>query len=233
MLNDLSLPQQEIAKRIAEQFSIDAERVYFLKPDKPEEPWLPAESLTTIARQSGNFQAIEDRFDQFIPQLNQVVYSATVVDKDDRHFTRGGVATIGEHKELDEHALASGRAVSAALTAAGFNPLRPGSIVELNLKLSGQGQQAVDEAQLRTQDLKTIHLLAVKRGLIKMLPGNVRDAVAYRRMLKAKFDVTSTVNLDATRRASLINFLTNASDTELATFLSEEADEFASLDNAA
>lgn len=230
-LNDLTPKQQEIAKQLAEKFNIDVERIYFLKPDKPEEPWLPAESLTTIARQTGDFQAIEESFDQFVSTLNQVIYRATVVDRGDRHFTRSGVATIGEHKDLDAHELAKGRAVSAALTAAGFNPLRPGAIVTLDLDIPREGQQTVDEAQQRTKDLKAIHVLAVERGLIRMLPGNIRDNTAYRKMLKEKFGVNSTVNLTATPRASLINYLKTASAEELAQFIDE--DEFAGLENVA
>src|SRR5947209_19007520 len=129
----LSLKQQTIAEGLAVRYNIDPERIYFLNPDKTEEAWLPAESLITIARQSGDFQTIDEGFDQFIAPLNQIVHRATVITKAGNTFTRSGVATVNEREDMDDHALAAGRAVSAALTAAGFNPLRPGVVAGLDL----------------------------------------------------------------------------------------------------
>ena len=221
--------QNSVAQLLASEFKIDAERVYFLKPDKPEEPWLPAESLVTIARQSGEFRAIDESFDQFIEPLHQVVHRATVIDQDGRTYTRSGVATVGERaansaqrEVLDEHALAAGRAVSAALTAAGFNPLRPGSVIPLDSRRGGAQADAAgaDEAQSRNTDLKRIHALAVEKGLIRMMPGGGRDLTEYRRMLREKFNANTAADFSATQRASLINYLTQ---------LPVEIDEFADV----
>src|SRR4051794_23481623 len=107
--------QQAIAEKLAEQLGIDAERVLFLNRERPEEPWLNAEALITVARQAGDFQAIEEAFNQYISGLNQIVHTSTVIDKTGRSFTRSGVATIGESEEISDHELAAGRAVSKAL----------------------------------------------------------------------------------------------------------------------
>lgn len=213
--------QDEIAARLASEFDIDADRILFLNPDKPEEPWLSAEALVTIARRSGNFQAIDETFNQYIAPLNQVVHSATVVDKDGRSYTRSGVATIGEREEVDDHTLAAGRAVGAALTAAGFNPLRPGGVVSIHQsRQQAAGQSQADPAQSRNTDLKRIHALAVEKGLIKTLPGDQRDMVEYRKALKANYGVTSAAGFDVHQRASLINYLEQLPDV----------DEFADVD---
>jgi len=206
---NLTLKQEDIKNQLAGQFSIDPERIYFLNEKKPEEPWLPAEALITIARQSGEFQGIDETVAQYIQPLNQVVHSATAVDKDGRSYTRSGVATIGEREDLDAHALAAGRAVSAALTAAGFNPLRPGVVVSLDLKIPVDSAHAglADEAQLRNKDLKQIHALAVEKNLIRIMPGNNKDMTAYRALLKEKFGTNTAAAFDATQRASLINHL--------------------------
>lgn len=204
--------QQEIAEQFARQFEIDAERVLFLNEDKPEEPWLPAEALITIARQSGDFQAIDESFNQYISELSQVVHSATVIDKEGRSYTRSGVATIGERQEIGEHGLAAGRAVSAALTAAGFNPLRPGGVVS-----AGQGQatapsQQAVEANSRNIDLRRIHTLAEQKGLIRRLPGSGVDRTGYRQLLVEKFDTNTAAGFDQAQRASLINFIEQLPD---------------------
>ncbi len=215
-----SLQQQAVVDRLVQQFDIDAERVYFLNEEKPEEPWLPAESLLTIARQSGNFQTIDESFDQYIAALSQVVHRATVIDRDGRTYTRSGVATIGEREEVDAHALAAGRAVSAALTAAGFNPLRPGAVVALDLRLSA-GAPLAEEAQTRNTDLKRIHAIAERKGLIVPLPGGGWDRAGYRRLLAEKYGVNTSAGFDATQRASFINLLEQLSDAF--------ADEFADV----
>ena len=74
MTTTRTVKQETIAQGLAAQFGIDPERVYFPNTEKPDEPWLPAESLITIARQSGDFQTIDEGFDQFIAPLNQVVH---------------------------------------------------------------------------------------------------------------------------------------------------------------
>lgn len=204
-MKELTVNQMTIRRQLGEQFQIDPERILFLNESKPEEAWLNAEALTTIARRSGNFQAISEGFDQFIEPLNQVVHVATVVDKIGHTFTRAGIATIGESSEVDEHELAAGRAVRATLTAAGFNPLRPGAAVTLELNLPQDA--AADAAQVRTVDIRRIHALAEEKGLIQHLPSGTKDVSAYRTMLKEKFSVSTVVNLGPTERASVIHYL--------------------------
>jgi hypothetical protein len=203
----LSIQQQSIAKDLAQQFEIDVERIYFLNPDKPEEPWLPAESLLIIARNSGNFQTIDESFDQYVESLNQIIHRATVITKDSCTFTRSGVATRGEQQDIDDNALAAGRAVSAALTAAGFNPLKPGTVIELKFTPNA------DDTQSRRQDLRRIHAIAEQKGLIKRgVTGGVPDRSAYRAFLQEHFKTNTAAGFDATQRASLINRLDQLPD---------------------
>jgi hypothetical protein len=215
-----TLKQQEIANRLAEQFDIDGERILFLNEEKPDEPWLNAEALITIARRSGNFQEIDEGFNQFVTALNQVIHTATVVDKEGRRYTRTGVATIGESKDINEHDLAVGRAMGAALTAAGFNPLRPGAAVTLDLNLQKDNNNLsaqIDEARSRTTDLKRIHALAIEKRLITF-PGGVKDMAEYRKTLKENYGVTTAGGFNALQRASLINFLERLPEVEVDEF---------------
>lgn len=214
--------QQRIADQLAKEFEIDGDRVLFLNEDKPEEPWLSAEALVTIARRTDNFNGIDEGFDQFIPQLNQIVHRATVTDKAGRVYTRSGVATVGERQDIDDHALAAGRAVSAALTAAGFNPLRPGAVVSLGARPQQESATQGDEINARNLDLKRIHAIAERKGLIRQ-NGNVVDRAAYRAFLLANFKVTTAATFDQTQRASLINLLEQLPDA------SEDDDEFAQV----
>lgn len=203
----LTLKQEGVAKDLARRFGIDPERIYFLNEDKPDEPWLPAEALVTIARQTEDFQTIDESFDQYIGPLNQVVHRATVITKDGRTYTRSGVATIGERQDIDDHALAAGRAVSAALTAAGFHPLRPGSVVSDNGRQPAGAQPADDVAEQRRVDLRRIHALAEQKGLIKPRPGGLWDRTAYRQFLLDNYQTNTAVGFDSVQRASLINAL--------------------------
>ncbi len=199
--------QEAIRRELGEKFNIDPERILFLNDKKPEEPWLPAEALMTIARQSGEFQAIDETVEQYIAPLNQIVHRATVIKKDGTSFGRCGVATIGERQDIDDHALAAGRALAAALTAAGFNPLRPGAVVSLELNLPRQEYSQADEAKSRTTDLKRIHAIGIEKGLIQFIPGAGKDDRGYRQMLKEKYGVGSAVAFDGAERASLINYM--------------------------
>ena len=208
----LTLKQETIRMQLAEQFNIDPERILFLNEKNPDEPWLNAEALTTIARQSGQFQAIDEEFNQYIERLNQIVHSATVVDREGRSYTRSGVATIGESSEIDDHGLAAGRAMSAALTAAGFNPLRPGAVNTLDLNLPTDQPVISDEAQSRNQDLKRIHKLAEVKGLIIPTPGGGWDRTKYRQMLMEKYEVNTAAGFDQLQRASLIQVLEQMPD---------------------
>ncbi|MET0466895.1 MAG: hypothetical protein ABW007_27285 [Chitinophagaceae bacterium] len=202
-----SQQQQSLAQELASRFDIDPDRILFLNPDKPEEPWLSAEALVTIARRSGEFQAIDEGFDQYISQLNQLVHRASVTDKEGRVYTRSGVSTIGERQDIDAHALAAGRAVGAALTAAGFNPLRPGAVVSISAHQQQSGAATSDEANSRNIDLKRIHALAEEKGLLRRGPGNTIERSGYRTFLLTHFNTTTAVSLDQTQRASLINLI--------------------------
>lgn len=211
-----SQQQQSIAQELASRFDIDPDRILFLNPDKPEEPWLSAEALVTIARRSGDFQGIDEGFDQFIAPLNQVVHRATVTDKGARVFTRAGVATVGEREDIDDHALAAGRAVGAALTAAGFNPLRPGAVVSISSHPQAGAAQG-DEANSRGTDLKRIHALAEEKGLIRRGRDGSIDRTGYRTFLLTNYNTTTAAQFDEGQRASLINALKqlpDASDDE-------------------
>lgn len=217
-MKELTINQLEIRRGLGEQFNIDPERILFLNEGKPEEPWLPAEALMTIARQSGNFKAIDESVDQFIEPLRQIVHRATVIDVDGRSYTRCGVATLGERGDVDDHALAAGRALNAALTAAGFNPLRPGAVVTLDLNLA-PGAPHVEttpagEAQARTIDLKRIHVLAAEKGLIKHLRNGEKDARAYRQMLKERFGVSTVIAMNQAERASVVNYIQQLPDVD-------------------
>lgn len=204
--------QEEIATRLAADYDIDAERILFLNEERPEEPWLSAEALITIARQSGNFQAIDESFDQLIEPLKQVVHRAAVFDRAGHTYTRSGVATIGERTDIDDHALAAGRAVAAALTAAGFNPLRPGSVVSLHARQSTETHAHTDEASSRNEDLKRIHVIAERKGLIVQRIGGEWDRTGYRRFLEENYGVRTAAAFNATERASLINALDRLPD---------------------
>ena len=213
----LTLKQQAVAGGLAERFGIDVERIYFFNGDKPEEPWLPAESLITIARQSEEFQTIDESFDQYIAPLNQLVHRSTVITRAGRTYTSSGVATIGERADIDDHALAAGRAVRAALTAAGFNPLRPGGVVTLDLNLAAGAQAKTDssgEAQSRNADLRRIHALAERKGLIKPRPGGQWDRTEYKRFLMENYQTPTAAGFDSLQRNSLINALEQRPDVE-------------------
>src|ERR1700742_2347522 len=128
--NRLTSDQATIADNLARQCGIDRERIYFLNQRKPLDYWVPPDQLTVAARAVGGFQSLEEKFDVFDERLNQIFHVATVIDEQGRTFVRTGVATLGERTaagdDFDEHQLAGGRAISAALTAAGCNPFKGG-----------------------------------------------------------------------------------------------------------
>lgn len=188
--------QLAIAKDLATTLGIDVTNIYFLNPAKPVEPWLTAHALTTVARQSDELREVADEFVAHIPELSQIIYRGLVVDAQGRRFSRTGVATFGE-KNIDTHTLAAGRAVAAALTAAGFNPLRRGSVVARFPE-----RQPVDDAASRNNDLKRIHALASRAGLI-----HGRDFVGYRNLLREYFGTDTAADFDGVKRGSLINLL--------------------------
>ncbi len=207
-MNQRTAEQNRIAGALAHQHGIDIDRVFFPDPKNPVKPWLGADELILIARQSARLQAIEEKFDSFIHPLNQVVHTAKVADSDGRVYERCGVATLGEKSPagdgFDEHALAATRALTATLTAAGFNPLRSSSTVKSDQKQSSITLDA-EEDQRRPQ-LRHIHALAQDQGLITYGDSG-RDDSGYRRFLRDNFGVDSVKGMNATERASVINKL--------------------------
>lgn len=209
--------QQQLVNQLVEQFNIEGDKILFLNNSNPLEPWLNYDALESIARQSGKFRDIEEHYITYIEPLRQVVHSATVVDPEGRSYVRSGVAKLGETlegegniDELDEHKLAAARALNAALRAAGFNPLRAGSVV-LDLKLPPREHAAADEADSRRNDLARIHMLAAQKSLIVPSQDDPsrNDLTGYRDFLREHFDgATTTAGMGAADRARVINALT-------------------------
>ena|ERR1700754_1332728 len=113
------------------------ERDYGLNPKEVPildgEPWLTSSQLALIARKQGAFSSIEVDFKEYIDHLNQVIWRATLIAKDDCVYARSGVATIGEKLPTGAvtniHDLAASRALRSALAMAGFDVLKSGSAV--------------------------------------------------------------------------------------------------------
>ena len=215
MSRELSTEQQRKAEELAEQYGIDRERILFLNSERPLEPWIPAEELMSIARQSGGFQSVEETFSEWVPGLNQVIHQAVVIDSQGRSYKRSGVATMGEGAESgpDEHQLAGSRAISAVLRAAGFHPLKSGAVVSAQ-PVKGQqvrvqlevGQRVEDKAE-RTNTIAQIHLLAEKAGLIIYRPGEKKEMTDYRAWLLEMFDTETAAGLDEKQRAQAVHEL--------------------------
>ena|ERR1044072_2410013 len=208
--------QQAVVTALRKTFEIDDDEIRFLNPEKPQEPWLSSGALMSIARQTGAFQTISERYDKYIEALNQVVHVATVIDKEGRSFERTGVATVGENlsltgaREIDAHALAGARALNAALRAAGFHPLRAGSVINLDLNLPKSG--AVDNAAQRDIDLGHIHAVAEEKGLIRKQAGGKKDVSLYKTFLFDTFGVHTVAMLNQAERASIIEALRQLPD---------------------
>lgn len=153
-------------------------------------PWLNADQLGMIARASGEFQSISTVYDRRDNQ--EVIYLATVTDKDGRNYSRTGVATDGEKLpngvNIKTHALAETRALRAALDMAGFNPLKGGSVVHLG----ELRRQPGNETARRGDQLKTIHALAEEKGLIVRDADGKSDRSGYRAWLEEEFEVTTS-----------------------------------------
>lgn len=221
--------RKKIVDQLASQYDIDPERVLFLNENKPTEAWLSADLLLQIARKEDVFQSIDEGFNQFIQPLNQVVHAATVIDKSGRSFSRCGIASIGERADVDEHQLAAGRALKAAFTAAGFDPTRGGSVVRLDTARASQGgrpQQSSsvssdDEVGLRNADLKRVHAVAERKGLIAQLPFGGYERLKYREHLQKHYGVNSAAGFDALQRQSLINSMEMLPDADTAPIIDE------------
>src|SRR5260370_17449704 len=107
MNKKLRTPQQQtIVDALVKRLNVDGGKTLFLNEEKPDEPWLRANMLTAIARQSGLFKSIEVKYDRFIEPLQQVVHQATVIDLEDRLYTFPGVATIADKMPPTQNAIA-------------------------------------------------------------------------------------------------------------------------------
>jgi hypothetical protein len=218
---ELITKQKEIIKKLIAKFGVSKDDIYFLNPEKPEEPWLTANALIALARQSPDLRSVNEDYVSYIAPLNQVVHRAVVIDAQGRDFARSGIATLGEKPGMDEHIIASGRAVSAALTAAGFNPLKAGNVV------AGNERAVVGEIEQRRKDLGRIKLVARECGYITEA-GLGEDYTHYRAALQRTFGVNTAAKLDASQRASFIQFmLTHQPQIEAA------PEEFAEMEVAA
>jgi len=219
--------QQAVINALTQRFEIDTEGIRFLNPDKKAEPWFPAEVLQSIARQSERFRGISVEFATYIEPLKQVVYVTTVTDNDNRIFTRSGAAglyerlpgdqpqKVDQEAQFDPHSLAASRATIAALTAAGFNPMKAASAVPLDVRLpsSGPAQRQEDGRQSKLDDIRTIHTLAKQKGLIKSRAGAPDDRTEYVLFLEENFGVSTSVKLEeAAQRAACINALRELPD---------------------
>ena len=74
----------------------ELDRILFFTARDAETPWIPPDILQAIALQVGKFTYVGVTFDQYIRELEQIIWSATVIDEHNRTFARSGVAKIGE-----------------------------------------------------------------------------------------------------------------------------------------
>lgn len=206
--------QQAVVAMLAKNFQIEPEKILFLKREKPLEPWLNYEALTSIARKSGRFRGLSEHFSTYIQELKQLVHSATVIDSDGFQYTRSGAARLGETlaegDEPDEHSLAAARALRLALDSAGFDPMKAASVVPLELNLNHQEHAIRDEAASRLKDLRQIHSMAAQKGLIRPSDEDPakNDMTRYRQWLAENFNgVGSAVGFTPASRAIAINML--------------------------
>jgi hypothetical protein len=200
----------------------EIERCLFFSRDQ-EIPFIPTEILIRIARSTGDFASIEPEYSTYVHALEQLVYKGTVVDRNGRAITRIGVATVGERPggyEIDPHKLAEGRALGAALTDAGFNPLKPRSVVKFEKPVTPTtadlhaAADVLSEAEKRRRDLSRIHVLARDCGLLKKQDGGGWDTFDYRNWLHENFGSRTAATLDEATRAQVINKLSLYPDDE-------------------
>ncbi|MCP9496254.1 MAG: hypothetical protein MSG64_17560 [Pyrinomonadaceae bacterium MAG19_C2-C3] len=211
-----TIEQKEIVRQLVNTYGIDGDRVLFLKPHKPHEAWLPPDILTQIANIAGLFKSIDEEYANYIEPLGQVVHRATVIDTNDRIFARSGVASLTEERRdeqggtIDAHALAAGRAIKAALTAAGFDPTRPGAVNALRPPTEAAPvtpHHVTLDAQSRNTNIKHLHTVAYRKGLIVVRHGEPRDMTAYRNFLLELFDTETSAVLTQEQFAIAINAL--------------------------
>lgn len=216
--------QQKIALDLAAGLGIDQDDIYFLNPLKPEEVWLSPGALTAIARQSPELREVDEEFNDYVPGLRQIIYKGIVTDAQGRRFARTGVATIGEKPGMDEHKLAAGRALSSALRAAGFDPLKAGNVVAPNFQ---QERQVLSEGDQRRKDLGRIKIVARECGYITDSAFG-EDFTHYRATLERLFGVRTAATLTSEECQSFIQYmLTNQPQ------LPDAPDEFHEMEVAA
>lgn len=200
----------------------DIERCLFFSRDQ-EIPFIPTEILIRIARSTGDFASIEPDYSTYVHALEQLVYKGTVVDRDGRSITRIGVATLGEKPggyEIDPHKLAESRALGSALSDAGFNPLKPRSVVKFEKPSTPPSADlraaadALSEADKRRRDLGRIHALARDAGILRKADAGGWDTGEYRNWLDANFGTRTAATLDEATRAQVINKLSLYPDDE-------------------
>jgi hypothetical protein len=212
-------PQEAVVQQLVEKWKLDRDKILFLNPNKPTEPWLNYDALTIIARGSGRFRSLSEHYSTFIQELKHVIHTATVVDSDGIEYTRSGAAAIGERlfadEEVDEHSLAATRALRSALDSAGFDVVKASSVIDLNLPREQHTQQ--DEANARVNDLRQLHAIAARKGLI--VPSaedeSRNDMTEYRAWLAEHFHgAGSAAGFTAAERAIAINLLRQLPDAE-------------------
>jgi len=217
---ELRAIQRENLETLRKNFGLsDAElnRCLFFSRDQ-DEPWIPPDLTTAIARQSSKIQHIASSFGEYVRELDQLVYNAVATDTEGRSFSRPGVATRGEKpggREIDANVLAEGRALNAVLNAAGANPFKAGTVAQIEresaavVDRSAMDIKASDESIQRTKDLRQIHKLAEDRDLIVKLPSGGLSTSRYRSWLSERFGTQTAATLSLAERAQVINALQN------------------------
>ena len=225
--SQLDNARKGIVDGLVDQYGIDGEKILFLNKNNLLEPWIPPAELKAFARRHGGFKRLDTKFDKFIPETNQVVCVAELVDKDGVEYSNFGVATKDEGRELGNESLAellaSGRAVSATLADAGFHPLKSNSVVNSEQSNQIENMKVTDFASAavkRNRDIRRIHALAYECGLI-MRDENGENKSRYRQWLFNNFPAffdsvedASSGKLTILERQQVINKLQIASEVQ-------------------
>ena len=157
---ELGVKQNRIAESIASQYGISKDMVLFPYTNDPERPWITYRGLMSIAVHDPEIREITERFQQYIPELEQVVHLARLTLESGLTIELSGAAKMGEkipgeEAEADEHLLSSARAIRRVLASVGKDPL---SKTNAPLAMSDA------EAAGRRADLAQIHILAEEKG---------------------------------------------------------------------
>jgi len=212
----------------------ELQQVYGINPNDvlrlDGKPWLSSEQLATIARKAGGFVSIDVDFKEYVPDLKQVLWVASLIDNEGRTYRRTGVATIGEKlpsgQDVSPNDLAASRALRSALTMAGYDVFKGGTVVNLSPEVAkrlanykpqpsdirfvqepNEVVQVPDWPGLRRNFLAELHALAQEVGLITIGEDNKPNLSAYRDWLLEEFDVNSSASFDEAEFAQAINKL--------------------------